>query len=77
LEGYPAVSFCNFGDGDLLYVDAFDADGTLWFTPQEVDCVGDVGRFSSMVQLADGRPGISYYDATGGNLKFAKRSATE
>jgi hypothetical protein len=74
ISGKPAVSFHNMGEGDLLYVAAEDSAGATWFAAEHVDCIGDVGRWTSLAELANGEPGISYYDATNQNLKFATPS---
>lgn len=45
------------------------ADGTAWGTPIAADIEGDVGLYTSLIEL-DGQPAISHYDAVNGDLKF-------
>jgi hypothetical protein len=54
----------------LKYVQANDVSGTSWGTPVFVDTPGDVGRFSSLVQI-NGKAAISYFDNTKLDLKWA------
>lgn len=55
-------------DRDLIYA---YWDGTWDF--QLVDSIGDVGMFCSIdIRASDGSPGISYYDASNADLKFAR-----
>lgn len=75
IHGKPAISYYDKTNGDLKYVTASAADGTGWGAPQVLDNTGDVGSHTSMRVLASGAPGIAYFDATGGNLKYATLGA--
>jgi len=70
-SGNPVVSYrCN-NDLKVLHCNDPNCDPTV-NGPESVtspDAVGDVGSYSSLELDASGRPVISYYDATNGNLK--------
>ncbi|MHC5054992.1 MAG: hypothetical protein ACYTKD_09790 [Planctomycetota bacterium] len=71
VDGRPAISYYDSLSGDLKYVRADDALGTLWGTPVAVDTAGIVGQYTSLC-VVDGRPAISYYDSTNGHLKYVR-----
>ncbi len=73
VDGYPAISYYDVYNGELKYVQADDASGSSWNSPETVDDGNgdDVGQFSSLV-VADGYPAISYYDSDNGELKFVR-----
>ena len=76
---YPHISYYDVGNKDLKF--AYH-DDSAWKT-EVVDSSGDVGRYSSLaldVRLGPGHlgyeppsRGISYYDSTSGDLKFASQ----
>jgi hypothetical protein len=68
----PAVSYYDFTNGALKL--AYDRNDDGDFTTDEVitvDSAGDVGLHTSLAFGASGKPAISYYDRSNGNLKFA------
>jgi hypothetical protein len=69
VNGNPTISYFGI-HGDLKYVRANDVSGTSWGTPVFVDTPGDVGRFSSLVEI-NGIAAISYFDNTNLDLKWA------
>jgi hypothetical protein len=71
VDGNPAISYYDgISLGDLKYVRANDANGTSWSTPVFVDTAGDVGLYSSLVEV-NGKAAISYLDNTKFDLKWA------
>lgn len=70
VDGLPAISYYDRGNGDLKLVKATSADGSAWGAPRSLDTAGDVGSHSSM-RPVEGGLGIAYFDATGGHLKYA------
>lgn len=73
--GRAAVAYYDATGGDLKFarragnslwtVDVVDGAGT------SPDGAGDVGAFASLAFDASGNPGIAFYDATEGDLKYA------
>jgi hypothetical protein len=78
VSGNPAVSYYDSTNGNLKYVRATTASGTLagnWGTPLTLDSTGTVGIYSSLA-VVDGNPAISYYDSTNSNLKYVRATTT-
>jgi len=81
---YPAISYYDATNGDLKYA-RWDATKEKWVgaaasssAPDRVDGVGaDVGQYTSLAFDSSGKPAISYYDATNGNLKYARLSGSK
>jgi hypothetical protein len=66
--GEVHVSYLNLTKGELWY--ASSTNGIDWPSRQLVD-EGDVGYYSSIALNENGKPAISYYDNTYGNLMIA------
>jgi hypothetical protein len=76
IGGRPAISYYDFGDGELRYIRADDSVGDLW--PLDfvlVDGAGalDVGWFSSLTTIG-GVPAIAYGNQGNGDLHFVAAS---
>jgi uncharacterized repeat protein (TIGR01451 family) len=71
VNGNPAISYYDLTNGNLKYVRAINADGSVWGGLVIVDSGGDVGAFSALT-VVNGNPAISYYDFTNGALKFIR-----
>ncbi len=63
-NGHPHIAY---GEEHLYYA---WYDGSAWHV-ESVDSSAGVGRHAALGVDASGRPHISYYDATLGNLKYA------
>jgi len=77
VDGRPAISYYDASAGDLKYASATNANGTAWSPAQTVEGTGNVGQYTSLAVLANGRPAVSYYDATNGDLRWAIEVAPE
>jgi len=73
VEGFPAISYYDSLNGNLMYVRAQDRVGDDWSTPVTVDSSADVGAVSDM-KVIYGIPAIAYYDTTNTNLKYVVAS---
>ncbi|MCP4538621.1 MAG: tandem-95 repeat protein, partial [Chloroflexi bacterium] len=71
INGKPAISYMDFTNGRLEYVQAMDARGTTWGTPVTVDAADFVGQSNSLA-MVNGKPAISYYDWTNQDLKYVQ-----
>lgn len=74
-DGAPAMAYYDTATADLNFAQSSDPlglDAESW-TITPVDTDGDVGQSPSLA-LVDGQPAISYYDASHGNLKYARRT---
>jgi len=82
--GNPAISYYDATNGDLKYA-RWDATKEKWVgaaasssAPDRVDGVGaDVGQYTSLAFDSSGKPAISYYDATNGDLKYARYNGSK
>ncbi|MFP6874897.1 MAG: hypothetical protein VCA55_15465 [Verrucomicrobiales bacterium] len=80
-EGYPVISYYDQGEGALKCALYFEDewrvvtvdDGSI---PGTQDNEADVGKKGSLIHGVDGKPAISYFDDTNGNLKYAVYEAT-
>jgi hypothetical protein len=76
LSGF-GIAYYDFTDHALRYAWSL-GPGPPW-TIESVDAAGDVGRYCSAFAFTpqpDDRIGISYYDATNGDLKYAQKRGT-
>ena len=69
------VSYYDVTNGDLKYANYDKAANTWTVDPLPVDSAGTVGLFTSLAINSAGQIGISYYDYTSADLKFATSSA--
>jgi hypothetical protein len=74
-SGNRHVAYYDQSNHDLKYV-WFDGDPQRyeWTAPVTVDSAGDVGQYTSLAVGSNGTVYISYYDATNGDLKYARKA---
>lgn len=71
-DGFPIVSYRDDQNTSLRVAKCGNVDCTSGATLTTVDNAADVGEFTSIKIGTDGRPVISYYDRSNGDLKVAK-----
>ncbi len=70
INGHPAISYTDQSNNCLKYIFAGDDNGDVWMSPMVVNAMGSIDN--TWLVEAGGRPGISYYDSSLGDLKFAR-----
>ncbi len=74
VNGFPAVSFFDPLNYDLVYVRATNAAGTAWDPLVTLDNGGpgdSRGRYSTLL-VVDGRPAVAYYNTLSGELMYVR-----
>jgi hypothetical protein len=71
INGRPAISYYDWDNQDLKFIQATDAGGAAWQVPITVDAPGIVGYYTSLAEV-NGLPAISYASPTSGELKYAR-----
>jgi hypothetical protein len=71
-EGLPGISYYESGTGALRFIKCTAADCRGINFVSILDSVGDVGRDPALAIPVDGRPVMSYGDATSGALKVLR-----
>lgn len=66
-DSNPVISYMDAGGQSLKFA---SSNGETW-SVDTVDNSSQVGEYTSVGHYSDGDPGISYYDANLGNLKYA------
>ncbi|MCB1187578.1 PKD domain-containing protein [bacterium] len=76
VNGRPAISYHDQGNRDLRYVQALDAEGSVWGTPLTVDGAGFTGFYTSLA-VVNGKPAIGYRDDTNDELRYVRATDTD
>ena len=70
-QGYPHISYYDATNGNLKYANR-NTLSPFWQLTVVDGATADVGRYTSIALIGSSTaPAISYYDVTGGNLKYA------
>ncbi len=73
----PIIAFYAVNSGDVKTQSTLSEDASQqWSAGTNFDTTGDTGKFLSLANIG-GTAGISYYDATNGDLKFAISTTVE
>jgi len=72
-SGNPVVSYYDAINSDLKLAQCGNVTCSSGTTIQTVDSAGSTGWSNSLALDSSGNPVISYYDATNGNIKLARR----
>ncbi len=70
VNGYPAIAYSDWLEGDLRYVRAMDAGGSVWGTPIIVESDGG-GQWPSLV-VVNGFPAIGYWGFDNMDLRYVR-----
>jgi PKD repeat protein len=72
VAGVPAIAYYEVSpQARVMYIQAADANGTSWNTPQIVDSSGNVGNRLTMCVLPSNLPLIVYFDSSNQQVKSA------
>lgn len=72
VNGNPAIAYYSVTGSDIIYVRATDVNGAAWGAPVTVEAsAGNVGGWASM-EVVNGNPAISYFDASNNDLRYAR-----
>jgi hypothetical protein len=74
IAGQPAVAYYNQTDGTLWY--AYYTSAPAGWHPSLVDGASVVGKYCSLLALANGCPAIAYQDQTNQKIKIASATKT-
>ena len=73
VNGLPAISYFDFDNGDLKYIQASNSEGTAWNTAVIISDTPGAGGDNSLVVLPTSQfPAVSYYDIPEGALKYVR-----
>ena len=79
VSGNPALSYFDPANGNLYFSRGSSADGSGVWSASVVDdgatASGDAGQFASLA-IVSSNPAIAYFDASNGDLKFARNAAS-
>ncbi|MCD6282019.1 hypothetical protein J7J84_00215 [bacterium] len=71
VNGYPAISYTDYGNEDLKYVRATDPKGSSWGTPVTVHSDAKTGWWTSLA-IVNGHPAIGFTAPDDHQLKFVR-----
>ncbi len=72
VNGNPAIAYYDNVSQGLRFVRASDASGTAWSAPISVDVSAPGSGWYISLQIVNGYPAISYYEATNDDLKYVR-----